>query len=132
MNIRQKQKCSVSHSLQTLIFSTNTSSCTLASRAYYRTFSSPYNSNAIHCIRISCLILIDFNLHAYGLNLNILWSSLKIWTPPQKIANFGHPVYKSWLRPVIYCMFLPYSQTKNQNTDLKTYGNMNTQNITGK
>ena len=33
-------------------------------------------------------------------NLSILWSPLKIWTPTKfTIANFGHPVSKSWLRP---------------------------------
>ena len=57
-------------------------------------------------------------IHVYGLNLNILWSSLKIWMPINfTIANFGHPVSKSWLRPLssiflsILSTFCAYLQT---------------------
>ena len=38
--------------------------------------------------------------HVHGWNLSILWSPLKIWTPKNfTLANFRHPVSKSWLRP---------------------------------
>ena len=42
----------------------------------------------------------DKFIHVYGWNVSILWSPLKIWTPQNlTIANFRHPVSKSWLRP---------------------------------
>ena len=42
----------------------------------------------------------DKFIHVYGLNMNVLWSSLKIWTPKNfTLANFSHPISKSWLRP---------------------------------
>ena len=51
-----------------------------------------------HCIRISCIILM--NSKVYGWNLSILWPSLKIWMPKNfTIGNFGHRVSKPWLRP---------------------------------
>ena len=41
----------------------------------------------------------DKFVHVYGWNLSILWSPLNIWMPQNfTIANFGHPVSKSWLR----------------------------------
>ena len=41
----------------------------------------------------------DKYIHVYGLNLSILWSPLKIWTPKNfAMANFRHPVSNSWLR----------------------------------
>ena len=43
---------------------------------------------------------VDKFIHVNGWNLGILWSPLKIWTPKHfTIANFGHPVSKSWLKP---------------------------------
>ena len=43
---------------------------------------------------------LDKFMHVYGLNLSILWSILKNWTPQNfTIANFGHPVSESRLRP---------------------------------
>ena len=41
----------------------------------------------------------DKFIHVYGLNVNVLWSYLKIW-PPQNftIAIIRHPISKSWLR----------------------------------
>ena len=47
-------------------------------------------------------IIPHFNkfIHVYGWNLSILWHQLKNWTPKTfTIANLGHPVSKSWLRP---------------------------------
>ena len=42
----------------------------------------------------------DKFIHVYVWNLSILWSPLKIWTPKNvTIANFRHPVSKSWLSP---------------------------------
>ena len=41
----------------------------------------------------------DEFVHVYGWNISILWSPLKIWTPKNfTIANFRHPISKSWLR----------------------------------
>ena len=41
----------------------------------------------------------DEFIHVYGWNMSILWSPFKIWTPKNfTIANFRHPVSKSWLR----------------------------------
>ena len=38
------------------------------------------------------------DIHVYGCNLSILLSPLKNWTPQNlRIANFGHPLSKSWL-----------------------------------
>ena len=38
--------------------------------------------------------------HVYGWNMSIVWSPLNFWTPQNfTIANFRHPVSKSWLRP---------------------------------
>ena len=43
---------------------------------------------------------IDEFIHVYGWNMSILWSPLKIWMPKNlTIANFRHPVSKSWLWP---------------------------------
>ena len=40
----------------------------------------------------------DKFIHVYGWNLTILWYPLKNWTPKNlTIANFRHPVSKSWL-----------------------------------
>ena len=45
----------------------------------------------------------DELIHAYGRNMSILWSPLKIWTPKNfTTANFRHPVSKSWLRHCIH------------------------------
>ena len=53
----------------------------------------------------------DEFIYVYGWNMSIMWSPLKIWTPKIfTIANFRHPVSKSWLRPcagVSFC--LPHS-----------------------
>ena len=44
--------------------------------------------------------------HVYSLNMSILWSPLKIWTPQNfTSANFRHPVSKSWLR---HCVWLQW------------------------
>ena len=41
----------------------------------------------------------DEFINVYGLNMSILRSPLKIWTPKNfTTANFRHPVSKSWLR----------------------------------
>ena len=45
-------------------------------------------------------------MHVYGWNLSVLWSPSKIWTPKSfSIANFRHPVSKSWLRPCMQAQF---------------------------
>ena len=50
----------------------------------------------------------DKFIHVYGWNMSILWSPSKFWTPQNfAIANFRHPVSKSWLRPC----FLFYSMS---------------------
>ena len=42
----------------------------------------------------------DKFIHVYGWNLSVLWYPSTIWTPKSfSIANFRHPVSKSWLRP---------------------------------
>ena len=42
----------------------------------------------------------DKFIHVYGWNLSVLWYPSQIWTPKSfSIANFRHPVSKSWLRP---------------------------------
>ena len=43
--------------------------------------------------------------HVYGWNLRKLWYPLKIWTPKNlTIANFRHPVSKSWLSHCVHLM----------------------------
>ena len=40
----------------------------------------------------------DKCIHVYGWNMSILWSPSKFWMPQNfTIANFRHPVSKSWL-----------------------------------
>ena len=47
----------------------------------------------------------DKFIHVYGWNMSILLSPLKFWTPQNfTIANFRHPVSKSWLRPWFWYM----------------------------
>ena len=44
----------------------------------------------------------DKFIHVYVRNLSILLPPLKIWMPKNlTIANFRHPVSKSWLRPCL-------------------------------
>ena len=71
-----------------------------------------YNVNLKHIFELFHLHIIPMTLYKnimpyfdkfvhvlYGWNLSILWSPLKIWTPKNlTIANFGHPISKSWLR----------------------------------
>ena len=43
----------------------------------------------------------DKFIHVYDWNLGLLWSPFKIWAPQNVIiAKFGHPLSKSWLRPL--------------------------------
>ena len=56
----------------------------------------------------------DTFIHVYGWNLSILWSPLIIWMPKNyTIANFGHPVSKSWLRPWEEHMMIFFYQSKS-------------------
>ena len=42
----------------------------------------------------------DKSIYVYGWNLSILWSPLRFWKPKYlTIANFAHPLSKSWLSP---------------------------------
>ena len=46
------------------------------------------------------MLYFDKFIHVNGWNLSILWCPLKIWIRQNlTIANFGHPVSKSWLGP---------------------------------
>ena len=59
--------------------------------------SIPYDS---HDIVQGYHALFDKFTHVYGWNLSILWSPLKFWTAKTfTIGIYGHPVFKSWLRP---------------------------------
>ena len=45
-------------------------------------------------------------MHVYACKECTLWSPLKIWIPKIfEIANFEHPVSKSWLRPCLRTFF---------------------------
>ena len=66
--------------------------------------SSPYDS---HDIDKDIMTYFDKFIHAYGWNLSISWSLLKLWTSKNfTIVNFGHPVFKSWLRPWLWFLSL--------------------------
>ena len=74
----------------------------------------------------------DQSTHVYGWNLSILWSPLKFWMPQNfTIANFGHPVSKSWLRPwlnpfsllcICYCYILIRYLLTSDNSKIILYG----------
>ena len=56
---------------------------------------------------------LDKFIHVYGWNLSVLWSPSKIWTPKSfSIANFRHPVSKSWLRPCYVPSVHRWKETK--------------------
>ena len=67
---------------------------------------SSIHLNFFHLNIISMALYMDILLHfikyiqVYCCNLSILWFPLKNWIHRNvRIANFGHPVSKSWLRP---------------------------------
>ena len=63
---------------------------------------------------IGLILYSNEQVHVYGCFQSILWSPLKNRMPENvRIASFGHPISKSWLRPSVV---RPYGLKTDQRT----------------